>query len=89
MRSKTKANDLTASRILKLCAIGASRTRITRQPSPNSMKLISYLLLIDGEFIEVVPEGSRIVHRATLKGMSAIKKLEHLHGKMEKVVCET
>jgi predicted transcriptional regulator len=89
MRSKTKANDLTTSRILKLCTSGASRTRIAHQPSPNSMKLISYLLLIDEGFIEVVPEGARIVHRATQKGTAAIEKFEHLHGEMEKVVCET
>jgi hypothetical protein len=47
MRSKTKANDLIASQILKTCANGASETRITHQSSPNSMKVISYLLLID------------------------------------------
>ena len=83
MRSKTKANDLTASRILKICASGASRTRIVHQSSPNSMKVISYLLLIDEGFIEVVPEGARIVHRATPKGMSAIEKFERFHGKMD------
>ena len=45
MRSKTKANDLIVSRILKTCANGASKTRITHQSTPNSMKMISYLLL--------------------------------------------
>jgi len=89
MRSKTKANDLTASRILKICASGASRTRIVHQSSPNSMKVISYLLLIDEGLIEVVPEGARIVHRATPKGMSAIEKFERFHGEMKKVICET
>ena len=76
MRSKTKANDLIASQILKTCANGASETRITHQSSPNSMKMISYLLLIDDGFIEVVTEGSRIVHRATPRGMDRIKKFE-------------
>ena len=56
MRSKTKANDQIASKILKTCAHGASKTRITHQSSPNSMKVISYLLLIDDGFIEVVTE---------------------------------
>jgi len=76
MRSKTKANDLIASQILKTCANGASETRITHQSSPNSMKVISYLLLINEGFVEVVTEGSRIVHRATPKGMDQIKKFE-------------
>ena len=76
MRSKTSANNLVASQILKKCANGASETRITHQPSPNSMKVISYLLLIDEGFIEVVTEGSRIVHRATPKGMDQITKFE-------------
>ena len=57
MRSKIKANDMVASRILKTCANGASKTRITHQSTPNSMKVISYLLLIDEGFIEVVTEG--------------------------------
>jgi len=46
MRSKIKPNDLITSRILKICASGASKTRITPQASPNSMKVIgedSYL----------------------------------------------
>jgi predicted transcriptional regulator len=49
------------------------------------MKIISYLLLIDEGFIEIVPEGARIVHRATPKGMSAMKNLERFHVEMEKV----
>ena len=86
MRSKTKANDLITSQILKTCANGASETRITHQPSPNSMKVISYLLLIDEGFIEVVTEGSRIVHRATPKGVDQIKKFERLLGNEDKLI---
>jgi len=40
------------------------------------MKVISYLLLIDEGLIEVVPEGTKIVHRATPKGMNAIENLQ-------------
>ena len=83
MRSKIRPNDLITSRILKICASGASMTRITHQASPNSMKVISYLLLIDEGFIEVVPEGARTVHRATPKGMSAIEKFERFNGEMD------
>ena len=86
MRSKTKANDQIASRILKTCAHGASKTRITHQSSPNSMKVISYLLLIDDGFIEVVTEGSRIVHKATPKGVDQIKKFERLLGNEDKLI---
>ena len=80
MRSKTRTNELIASRILKTCAKGASKTRITHQASPNSMKVISYLLLIDEGLIEVVAEGSQIIHRATPKGLDQIEKFEHLLG---------
>ena len=86
MRSKTKANDLITSQILKTCANGASETRITHQSSPNSMKMISYLLLIDDGFIEVVTEGSRIVHRATPRGMDRIKKFERLLGNEDRLI---
>ena len=83
MRSKIKPNYLITLRILKTCAHGASKTRITHQASPNSMKVISYLLLIDEGFIEVVPEGARTVHRSTPKGMSAIEKFEHFNGETD------
>jgi predicted transcriptional regulator len=83
MRSKIKPSDLITSRILKICASGASNTRITHQASPNSMKVISYLLLIDEGFIEVVPEGARTVHRATPKGISAIGKFEGSNGEKD------
>jgi len=86
MRSKIKANDLVASRILKTCANGASKTRITHQSSPNSIKVISYLLLIDDGFIEVVTEGSRIVHRATPRGIDQIEKFERLLGNADKMI---
>ena len=86
IRSKIKADDLIASRILKACANGASKTKIRHKSSPNSMKLISYLLLIDEGLIEVVAEGSRIVHRATPGGLDQIEKFEHLLGNADKIV---
>jgi predicted transcriptional regulator len=89
MRSRTKANNLDASRILKACVNGVSRTMITHQPSSNSIKIISYLLLIDEGFIEVVPEGHRIVQITTQKGMSLIEKFEHHRCDTDKLICET
>jgi predicted transcriptional regulator len=89
MRSKTRANDLTKSRILKACANGARKTRITNKASPSSVKLISYLLLIDEELIEVVDDGAGIVHRTTPKGMSRITGPERFHGDIDKLACLT
>jgi hypothetical protein len=50
------------------------------------MKVISYLLLIDEGFIEVVTEGSRIIHRATPRGIDQIEKLERLLGNADKLI---
>ena len=86
MRSKTKANDQIVSQILETCASCASTTRITHQSSPNSMKMISYLLRIDEGFIEVMTEGSRIVHRATPRGIDRIKKFERLLGNEDRLI---
>ena len=58
MRSKLRSNTLITSQILKACANGASTTRIVNRPSPNSLKVMSYLLLIDDGLIEVTSAGS-------------------------------
>lgn len=89
MRSKTRATDLTRSRILKACANGVRTTRITNKASPNSVKLNSYLLLIDEELIEVVDDGAGIVHRTTPKGMGQITGPERFHGDIEELACLT
>jgi predicted transcriptional regulator len=89
MRSKTRANDLIKSQILKACARGATKTRIINVAKPNSMKLISYLLLIDEELIEVVNDGNRIIHKTTPKGLGLIVGLEHYHGDADKSMCLT
>jgi hypothetical protein len=47
---------------------------------------ISYLLLIDEGLIEVVTKGSRIVHRATPRGLDQIKKFERLLGNGDKMI---
>jgi predicted transcriptional regulator len=87
MRSKTRTNDMIRSRILKACANGAKKNRITNQVSPNSIKLISYLLLIDEGLIEVVDEGGRIVHRTTPKGLGLIAGPERFNGETDKITC--
>jgi predicted transcriptional regulator len=87
MRSKTRTNDMIRSRILKACENGAKKTRITNQVSPNSIKLISFLLLIDEGLIEVVEEAGRIVHRTTPKGLGLIAGQECFHGEADKLTC--
>ena len=89
MRSKTIATDLVKSRILKACTNGVRKTRITNHASPDSVKLISYLLLIDEELIEVVDDGAGIVHRTTPKGMGLIVGPERFHGDIDKLTCLT
>jgi predicted transcriptional regulator len=86
MRSKTRANDLIKSQILKICAGGATKTRITHAAKPNSMKLISYLLLIDEGLIEVVNDGNRIIHKTTPKGLGLVVGLERFHGDADKML---
>ena len=48
---------------------GAKGTKIVTNPGPTTLKLISYLLLIDDGLIEVSSKGSRSVHKTTQKGM--------------------
>ena len=79
MRSKIRSNDMVKARILKACANGARGTSICHQASPNTMKVISYLSLIDEGLIEVNSAGSGIVHKTTSKGLDLIEKLERFH----------
>jgi len=72
------------ARILKACANGASGTSIGHQASPNTMKVISYLSLIDEGLIEVNSAGSRVVHRTTSKGFDMMEKLERFHVETNK-----
>jgi len=84
MRSKIRSNDMVKARILKACANGASGTSIGHQASPNTMKVISYLSLIDEGLIEVNSAGSRVVHRTTSKGLDMMEKLERFHVETNK-----
>jgi predicted transcriptional regulator len=79
MRSKIKSNDMVKARVLKACANGARGTSIGHKASPDTMKVISYLSLIDEGLIEVNSAGSEIVHRTTSKGLDLIEKLERFH----------
>lgn len=85
MRSKSKSSEQTTSRVLKTCMDGAKGTKIVTKPGPYSLKLISYLLLIDDGLIEVRSIGSRSVHKTTKKGMEAIERFERFPGSREKI----
>ena len=80
MRSKIRSNDTVKARILKACANGASGTSISNKASPNTMKVISYLSLIDEGLIEVNSAGAGVVHRTTSKGLDLMEKLERFHA---------
>ena len=85
MRSKSKSSEQTTSKVLKICMNGAKGTKIVTKPSPYSLKLISYLLLIDDGLIEVSSKGPRSVHKTTKKGMEAIERFERFAGGREKI----
>ena len=90
IRSKLRSNDLITAQILKACADGVSSTRIVPRPSSNSLKVISYLLLIDRGLIEVNSDGPRIIHKTTPKGFDMIERFERFHGEPDKLyaMCE-
>lgn len=89
MRSRMVSNDAVTAQVLKACANGASGTRIVPQTSPKTIKVISYLLLIDGGLIEVESAGPKVVHRTTPKGLDLMEKLERFHVEMDKLTCST
>ncbi len=89
MRSKIRPDDMVKAQILKACANGASGTCIRHQSSPNTMKVISYLLLIDEGLIKVNSAGPRVVHRTTPKGLDLIEKFERFHTRMDRLACKT
>jgi len=89
MRSRIMSNDVVKAQILRACANGASGTRIVHQGSPNTMKVISYLLLIDEGLIEVKAVGPRIIHRTTPKGLDLIERFESFHVETDKSTCKT
>ncbi len=82
MRSKLKSKDRITRQILKACVNGASN-RIVNQPSPNSLKVISYLLLIDEGLIEVISKGPMVVHKTTSKGRNMIERFEQVHNELD------
>ena len=84
MRSKIRSNDTVKARILKACANGARGTSIGHKASPNTMKVISYLSLIDEGLIEVNSASSGVVHRTTSKGLDLIEKLERFNAETNK-----
>ena len=85
MRSKSKSSEMITSMVLKTCMNGAKGTKIVTKPGPSSLKLISYLLLIDDGLIEVRSYGPRSVHKTTKKGMEAIERFDGFQEGREKI----
>ena len=89
MRSKIGSDDMVKAQILRACRDGASEARIVNQSGPNTMKVISYLILIDEGLIEVSSVGKRIVHKTTPKGLNQIENLERFHAEAHKLTAKT
>ena len=86
MTSKKRTNDLIASQILKVCVNGASKTKIVYQANLNSVSAKPYLdKLINNGFMEVVPEGSRVVYKTTLKGLELKEKFKEFNSEIDKL----
>jgi len=86
MRAKRRTNDLITSQILRVCANGASKTSIVYQANLNSASAKPYLdNLINNGFVEVVPEGSRIIYKTTPKGLELSDKFRQFHSEIDKL----
>ena len=85
MRSKSKSSEQITSMVLKTCINGAKGTKIVTKSSPHSLKLISYLLLIDDGLIEVSSNGPWSVHKTTKKGMEALERFERFQKGREMI----
>ncbi len=83
MRTKLISSERTTSQVLKTCMNGASRIRITNRPNSNSLKVISYLLLIDEGLIEAISRGPMVVHKTTSKGRNMIERFEQIHNELD------
>ena len=86
MRARRRTNDLIASQILKVCVNGASKTKIVYQANLNSVSAKPYLdKLINNGFMEVVPEGSRVVYKTTRKGLELKEKFKEFNSEIDKL----
>jgi predicted transcriptional regulator len=86
MIPKRRTNDLIASEILKICANGATKTRIVYQANLNFLTVKPYLDdLARGGFIEVVPERARTIYMTTPKGLELKERFEQFHSEMDRL----
>jgi predicted transcriptional regulator len=77
--NRKRSGGMIVERILKVCAHGASKTRIIYQSNLNSTTVKHYLdLLIDGDLIEVdeVGQPERPVYKTTDSGFEFMKSLK-------------
>ena len=81
MTSKRRSNDVIVSQILKLCASGASKTRVVYQANLNFLTVNPYLdSLMKNECIEAVHEGPRVIYKTTPKGMDLRERFEQFQS---------
>ena len=75
---------MVTTQILKICAKGASKTRVIYQANLNSVMGTQYLdNLMKNGLVEAIPNGSRITYKTTSKGLDLQEKLGQYQSLMD------
>ena len=75
---------MVTTQILKVCAKGASKTRVIYQANLNSVMGTQYLdNLMKNGLVEAIPNGSRITYKTTSKGLDLQEKLGQYQSLMD------
>lgn len=83
--NKKRSSEHIMSRILEVCATGASKTQIVYQSNLNFTTVNPYLdILIKRGLIESKP-GTRIIYTTTEKGIKIMKRFKELHTEMVEI----
>ncbi len=86
MVSKRRTNDQIFSEILKICATGATKTKIVYQANLNFRTSKPYLdKLMKNGFIEAVRDGSKVIYKTTPQGLDLKWRFEQFHGELDKL----
>ena len=84
--SRRRNTNVVTTQILKICAKGASKTRVIYQANLNSVIGTQYLdNLMKSGLIEAIPNGSRITYKTTPKGLDLQEKLGQYQGLMDRL----
>lgn len=76
MTPRRRSPNLIASKILDICASGASKTRVVYQANLNSSIGRQYLdNMVKSGLLEAIPDGARFIYKTTPKGMDLKERL--------------